>query len=322
MNLLKQLLFKNILKEVKPSIYVFEVGARGLIPEFGILNKYINYVGFEPDLESCIDKNKLISRSGCFNSAKAYDYALMNKVNLGDYRFLNLCIHQGCSSMLEPNFTQIEKFSGHRIKDLYPWSRHYQVIKKLPVPVIQLNHFCEKYSYNQIDILKLDTQGTELEIIESGIDIISKTTIAIEVETELIEIYKNQPLFEELNSRINGLEFDLIRIDNMQMLSRNINGLINYFESGELASFDALYIRNIENNYKELSPEYILKYMLILLHYGLISKAHYTGDCYIKATCTDNKAIKILLDNISLYYKLKNFHKINFFIFNLKNAIK
>ena len=56
--------------------------------------------------------------------------------------------------------------------------------------------------------MKLDTQGSEYDILSGGL-ITIKDVIAIDIEVEFSEMYKNQKLFSNIDEilRNNGFEF-------------------------------------------------------------------------------------------------------------------
>ena len=59
------------------------------------------------------------------------------------------------------------------------------------------------------DFVKLDTQGTELYILEGMQHTLKRAIFGVEVEVEFIEMYKNQPLFNEVDIFMRKLGFHL-----------------------------------------------------------------------------------------------------------------
>lgn len=64
------------------------------------------------------------------------------------------------------------------------YDKHNTVTRK--VSTITLKTLLNKYNYNVIDLLKIDTQGSELIIMKGLMDILNKTTF-IELECSVIE---------------------------------------------------------------------------------------------------------------------------------------
>ena len=50
------------------------------------------------------------------------------------------------------------------------------------------------------DFVKLDTQGTELYILKGMQHTLTRSIFSVEVEVEFIEMYQDQPLFNEVDS--------------------------------------------------------------------------------------------------------------------------
>ena len=84
------------------------------------------------------------------------------------------------SSIYEPNFELINK---------YPDASRFEIEERIPLRLIHSGIF--KYSQNvtALDFIKIDTQGSELEILRGASDLL-KSVIGIEVEVEFIELYK------------------------------------------------------------------------------------------------------------------------------------
>jgi len=102
--------------------------------------------------------------------------------------------NQGASSLL--------KASGK-----YPVENYVQ--EEIEVESITLSRFIEDRHIPGIDILWMDIQGAELKALQGlGKDISRVKTIHIEVE--FFEIYKDQPLFDEVKAFLNNANFELL----------------------------------------------------------------------------------------------------------------
>jgi len=136
--------------------------------------------------------------------------------------------NQGASSML--------KSSGK-----YPIEQYVQ--EEVKVDSVTLNTFIKEKNIAQIDILWMDIQGAELMALhglERNISIVK----LIHLEVEFMEIYKNQPLFEKINSFLKGKNFLLV-------------GFTNYGEySGDAIFLNRDFTTTI--NVKQLSDKFSL----------------------------------------------------------------
>jgi FkbM family methyltransferase len=102
--------------------------------------------------------------------------------------------NQGASSLL--------KASGK-----YPIENYVQ--EEIKVESVTLSTFMHTNKLNSIDILWMDIQGAELLALQGLHEDVEKVKI-IHLEVEFFEIYKDQPLFNEITKFLDGNNFDLI----------------------------------------------------------------------------------------------------------------
>jgi len=217
------------------AITIVDVGARGGIHKrWERFGPYLNLVGFEPEQSECIRLNE----QRWFVKTKFFPIALGSKQMKAQ---LYTCQSPGCSSLLEPNvnFTK-DFFYGDKL----------DVTGVTPLTVAPLTDICCKENICP-DILKIDTQGTELDILIGSIPLLDKIKL-IELEVEFNPIYKNQPLFSDVDifMRKNGYELLGLRrshwrrkiADNLRNISSNggqiIHGDALYFNRRLLQSID------------------------------------------------------------------------------------
>ena len=120
-------------------------------------------------------------RYGNHKNIYIYPLALGSINKMVDFNMLN---YPNSSSILEPgpwNF----KYHGNKM----------QLSEKIVVEQIRLDDFLK---VNEIDILKLDLQGYELEALKGCEKIISNIRI-ITTEVEFVPLYKNQALFSDID---------------------------------------------------------------------------------------------------------------------------
>ncbi len=85
--------------------------------------------------------------------------------------------------------------------------------RTVQVEVSTLDNFLNKYSVPAVDILKLDTQGTEYQIIEGASDAFSKGKVKM-IYTEIITLpaYNNQKEIHEIIQMLYDCSFRLYGI--------------------------------------------------------------------------------------------------------------
>ena len=96
----------------------------------------------------------------------------------------------------------------------------FQIFKKFikfQVSTISLDNFCEKKNITRIELLKIDTEGHELQVLKGGKKILNKTKII------QVEIMAKKKLFDKKNTKINNFlikyNFKLLKLKNIWSVS-------------------------------------------------------------------------------------------------------
>jgi len=134
---------------------------------------------FEP-LEECfrILEQKLRGR----NESKAFNIALGN--HDGEIEFWK-------SAFLEAS-SPLKMTAKHA--EAFPWSARMNSIK---VPMMKLDSILPSLDLRHPVLMKIDVQGYELEVLKGAEETLKNVT-ALVVETSFEELYKDQPLFEDV----------------------------------------------------------------------------------------------------------------------------
>lgn len=135
------------------------------------------------------------------------------------------------TSVFRPNYEIIGKF---------PDSKNYDVVDMINIKCSSLDSIIQKNSL-AFDFLKIDTQGSELSILQGGA-IALKGILGIEVEIEFAEIYENQPLFTDVYLYLVEQGFEIL---DFVYLSRW--GNYKFSGLGKLMFGDAVFLRNPES---------------------------------------------------------------------------
>jgi FkbM family methyltransferase len=218
--------------DIKGKINVVDIGANpidGTPPYKGLLDRgYISLIGFEPQKEAL---KKLNIQKG--PDEKYLPYA----VGDGTGKILYLCQAEGMTSTLEPNFELLNHFQG------YPdWAK---VKQKLNIDTYRLDDIDE---VPPIDWLKIDIQGGELAVFKNAEEKL-KNCLVIQTEVNFIPLYKDQPLFAEIDQWMRAHGFMLhtlleqrIRLFAPMVINNQIHQGIN-----QLTTADAVYIKDFSN---------------------------------------------------------------------------
>jgi FkbM family methyltransferase len=180
------------------------------------------------------------------------------------------------SSLYPPNEPMLNRFGPKSYGSLD---------KVLDVPLMTLSDFIDKYQRPFPNLLKLDVQGAELDILKAVRPEHWRDLIAVQTEVELVEFYRGQPLFHDVDAfmRAHGfVMFDFLpvrsyRFDRDQshgLMRRHLNILKNRRDiSCRLIAGDAFYIRPTEEIAAAGDLTRALKLFTILLVYRFLDEA-------------------------------------------------
>lgn len=280
---------------VQNPLSIMDIGARdGANPELMELSRYIDYVGFEPDSVECSRLNQTKIKTG-FNTVSYFPYMVGMKKQTRSF-FIHSEPTMSSLLELDPDFTRSFLGGNQAI------SRIIQVDSK------PLDEICNEINLRNIDFIKIDTQGSELEILLSGENIIRETVLAIEVEVEFRPMYKDQPLFADVDIYLRNLGFELMYIN--RVLGKR-SGLGLTHTRGQLIWGDVLYFKK-PRLLRDFSPEKIMKAMVLAMVYGYDDFA-YEVYRYYEKSLQEWKEIPLKAFSINkksnLHLRLSNFAK-------------
>ena len=213
--MIKQNLVNKIL-EPNDSLIIVDAGARGGTKEVESLHSISSIYAFEPNPDEVekIDVTGAGKNNTSLNPKRGqvsiWPYALAGKTGTS---VLNVSRRPGASSLLEPDAESLSHFKKDN------WSELVEVVERLDVPSTTVADFAESTGLDYIDLFKLDTQGTELEILESAGALLERVSI-IRAEVEFMTMYKGQPLFHHMADVLFKLGFELIDIQHSQSCKR------------------------------------------------------------------------------------------------------
>lgn len=192
--------------EGAPLVLV-DVGCRwGFAERFLEETDDIHLYGFDPDVEECERLSAIYPQKNVHIVPKG----LAEKP--GKY-----CLYRtkepACSSMYKPLTTLTES---------YPSLDCATLMDEVSFEATTLDHWSKENDISYIDYIKLDTQGSELNILRGGKKILSTTRI-IELEVEFNPIYENQPLFNDIDRFLRAEGFVLWGFLNLIHYSKRNN---------------------------------------------------------------------------------------------------
>jgi FkbM family methyltransferase len=204
------------------TVTVIDVGVRGgLDARWKPFFANLSVVGFEPDPTE-------FARL----SAQRWPYRVQFLPNAlgandGEVATLYLCKKPGCSSLLRPNSQLCEEFG---------YGANLQVVGESTVTLSRMDCVCDV----QPDVIKVDTQGTELDVLRGAGGLLQRTR-AVELEVEFVPQYQNQALFADVDAfmRAQGFMLRGLRRTSWRNQARH-----SHAYGGQLMHGDVLYLRH------------------------------------------------------------------------------
>lgn len=243
----------NILGDECETIKIIDVGAMMLgknPPSYRELLKLgdSKVVGFEPNEE---ERRKL--NQSCTGDCLFLPYFIGD----GSEQTFNLCNYNMTSSLYEPNTNLLEKFQA--------LSEFAQVVERTTVSTKRLDDIDEVQG---ADYLKVDAQGAEVDVFNGAKKLLTDIMV-IHTEVEFVPIYKNQPLFAEVDQvlRKNGFLFHKFyphsitgRTFKPLVCNNDINSALS-----QILWADVIYVKNFME-FDSVSVDKLLK-LSVIMHY-------------------------------------------------------
>lgn len=151
----------------------------------------LTVIGFEPD-------EREFKKLQDSEHHRWFQVALYRSEGVFD---LNVTRYQTNTSLLEPNLELIQNLN-------FPLS-DFDILRKDPLRCRTLDGLCAEYGLVP-HVIKLDTQGTEIDILRGGEMCLRRSIFAVEAEVEFLPFYKHQALFTDVHQYLSGLGFQLM----------------------------------------------------------------------------------------------------------------
>ena len=239
-------------------IKVVDVGANpidGTPPYAPLLQAGLaEVIGFEPNRDA---HQKLLEKKG------PHETYLPLAVADGTRRTLYHTRAGGMTSLLEPNPDVLALFHGFA-----DWGR---VVRTEDIDTVRLDDVPETAG---LDLLKIDIQGAELMVFQNAEQRL-KDALVIQTEVEFLPVYRDQPLFGDVDQFLRARRFVLHRLD--PIISRVIKPLLlggnAYAPFKQMVWADAIYVRDF-TRLDALADDQLLR-IAALLHdcYGAVDLA-------------------------------------------------
>lgn len=118
-----------------------------------------------------------------------------------------------------------------------------EIVRELPVETVRLDEAAETHGFGETALLKLDTQGSELEILRSGPNVLN-AAVAVAVEVSFDQFYAGAPLFGDVDAHLRTTGYRLIEMKRARL--RPIGARADLGSTPQLVWAHALYVRDAE----------------------------------------------------------------------------
>ena len=238
-------LYHQIMNLLPPLTYL-DVGARAMKQNrFVEAFPHAQYIGFELDVEECKRLNSLNIERHQF-----YSQAIGRK---SETRTLYVTRNPACSSLYEPNSQDM-----HRFMECGPY---FDVLEKKTVKTVRLDDWCRDNDLPGAEFLELDTQGSELDILQGSRHILATSILGLQIEVEFFPIYKDQPLFPDVDNYLRPKDFCLFDLSRYRLRRAYLK------TRGQLLWGHAFYLRNV-HQMNDRKPGRFLALAAIASFYG------------------------------------------------------
>jgi len=189
--------------------------------------------GFDADVDACDAANVEIENREITWQEFHIPLALGKAI---EPRNLYVTKHPMCSSLYPPNEAYLQRFAD--LSDVA------SLDFSLMIDTTTLDQFCQDEEIDRIDFLQIDVQGADLDVLQGSKKILESGTMAVQVEVEFSHLYKNQPLFADVDTFLRAHGFTLFDLSHSSAIRAN-SPVRSTLRAGQLLWGDAIYFRDL-----------------------------------------------------------------------------
>jgi len=189
----------STIRELDRDLVVVDVGCRwGFADAFVKDLDAFHLYGFDPDKEEC-------DRLACRYDSNRITLVPFGLADREGKSTLHLTKEPACSSLYEPD---------RQLTENYPALDCARKVNEIEIELTTLDLWAERSGVEYIDHIKIDTQGSELLVLNGASKALEHVR-TIELEVEFNPIYKEQPLFADVDIFLRKQGFVLWKLTNL-----------------------------------------------------------------------------------------------------------
>jgi FkbM family methyltransferase len=213
----------------KDPIVLIDVGARGELEEpWRLMDPdTVQVIGFEPDHDEC-------ARLSRADPARRYlPVALWSTDTDVD---VHVAAYPGCTSVHPPNGALLERYAREHVEPRattavarYPARRLDDVLREEGIAC---------------DVVKIDTQGSEGEVIRGAAEVLRRDAFAVLVETWTVEVHRGQALTGDVMRELVDLGFSVFDVGVAAAWTRRAGAGANLVAKRQVTGLDVLMLKD------------------------------------------------------------------------------
>ena len=216
---------------------ILDIGsAGGISDEWNWYKGQKKVIGFEPNKDE-FDQIKQTEE------AQTYPYALGKENGTQD---LHITKWPQSTGMYPANTEFTDRFAN---------GKYFEILETIPVKTVTLDHFNDKHHIKDCDVMKLDTEGSELDILKGGESLLSQT-LMIDIEVGFQEYHTGRPFFSDVDQylRLQGFHlYDLFTYRHSRQSLPPVDApVVGPSMIGQVMWGQALYMRDFIGDHQNL----------------------------------------------------------------------
>lgn len=284
---------KIAFKPITNKLNIVDVGSTGgLNNRWYLIEDLTKILSFDPDSRA---ENVETERN------KIFPFALWSKKQ--DLN-LNLTVFPDASSVFELNDKFLKNFLNHEC---------HHVIAKTSIKSETLDNI--EFDNKEIDFIKIDTEGAELEILKGSNKYLGNSILGLELEVQFVNRTIGSPVFSDIDKFLRPFGYQLMTLTKQSWIRKN--NIWNIYSNPQIIWADSVYIMNEEcivSKINKLDKDYrettILKFIAICLVYGFYD--------YCVSILYKLEKNKLLLNDLKYYLNIiKSNVRSNLYILSL-----